>query len=183
MLIDFKKCSAWMGWFGSLACALSFSVHSGSAQAQGLQITEGQISIRALAERQRRMEEAEFLSKLNPGSGLSQMPQLPLSLLNLQAQAGALGAAVDQSAAVQNLAPLMLEPLRPAEPEVPVNTVLSVYGPEGQLVAEVSKKGGNIERYEVGDSWAGYTIVSISAEGVALSKGGRNRLVSVGGRL
>ncbi len=145
------------------------------AHAQGLQVTEGSISIRALAERQRRMEEAEFLSKLNPGmtvpgqTGMAFQPDP--------------GVAAAAAAAIQNLPPLSVEPLLPKEPEFPANTVLSVYGPEGDLVAEVSQKGDNIAQFSVGDVWAGYTIVGISSQGVAIRKGSRTRTVAVGGRL
>lgn len=144
------------------------------AGAQGLQVTEGSISVRALAERQRRMEEAEFLSKLNPGMNL------PGQSTTFQPDPGVAAAA---AAAIQNLPVLGLEPLLPKEPDFPVNTVLSVYGPEGELVAEVSQKGDNIARFSVGDLWSGYKIVNISQDGVAVSKGGRTRTVAVGGRL
>lgn len=176
MRIDLKHALATALSFGAMS--LGLSMVSFPSVAQQLQVTEGSVSIRALADRQRRIEEAEFLSLLNPGSA-PQAPQFALPILNIQPPAGTF----DPQSPVQALPPIGLNPSLFREPEIAVNTVLSIYGVEGKLLAEVAKKGGNIERYAVGDSWAGYKIVSISADGVAIARSGKTRLVSVGGTL
>ncbi len=163
----------------SIGALLAGMIHE-PAYSQNLRVTEGSISIRALAERQRRLEEAEFLNRLNPGSAPVQIPGLSFPV----PQPGDAESVGGQPAPVQSLPPVGVE-LVPvaAEPEYLPNTVLSVYGPEGQLTAEVAQRKGQIEKYRVGDGWAGYKIVDISRDGISVSRGGRVRVIAVGARL
>jgi hypothetical protein len=166
--------------WSALVCSAIILLAQAPSHAQEVRLIEGSISVRALADRQRRLEEAEFLNRLNPGS-----PPLITQGLNFSVppQNGA-AATEGQPPAVQNLPPIGLEASgAKADTGYLPNTVLSVYGPEGELTAEVSQLKGKIEKYRVGDSWAGYQIISISLDGVAVSRGGRTRTVAVGGRL
>ena len=140
------------------------------AHAQNLSVTEGAISIRALADRQRRLEQLEFLNNINPENTAPRMIDSPL----LQGS----------EESVQVLPPLGMQPAPVVEKEFePVNSVLSVYGPEGDLTAEVAGSQGAIKQYRVGSAWAGYQITNISREGVTVARAGKTRLVPVGGKL
>jgi hypothetical protein len=144
--------------------------------AQTAVLNENGISIRALADRQRKAEEAEFMSRLNPGKNtVSGNFSTPVPGSN---------------AAVQVLPPLGPEfsgaPLsvRVQETSQPAaNTVMSVYGPESSLIVEVASKGGSIMRYRIGEEWNGHRIVKIDKDGVTVQRGGKSRLVPVGSRL
>ncbi len=158
--------------------ALGLFVHSDEAVSQDLSVNNGSISIRALADRQRRLEEAEFLNSLNPSTAV-QPSGAPMIFQPSD----------DNSVQVlppvgQENRPFVPVPIPVEEPKYePANTVLSVYGPEGNLVVEVAGKKGEVNRYRVGNSWAGHQIVAISRDGVTVSKGNKNRTIAVGGRL
>lgn len=155
------------------------------ASAQGLSISSGSISIRALAERQRRLEEAEFLKSLNPASPISSAASV-----NVAPPASPLNFTPGGNNGVEVLPPVGFSPAptpapapAPAPVFSPVNKVLSVYGPEGRLVAEVSANRGTVLQYQVGSDWGGYRVIGISREGVTVLRGGKTRMVPVGGRL
>lgn len=191
------------GWsHGQITTQIPAQKESGS-----IQLKEGVITIRALADRQRKLEEAEFLNRLNPSSGNPANTQSSFRPLNSQGsaaapggqfqdgQGGTLDASGSAAPAVQELpvvrgnqagsfTPPM--PVQVLERPMPVNTVLSVYGQEGKLTAEVALKGGKIALYRVGDAWNGYRITQISRDGVAVLKlkgGASERLIPVGGTL
>ncbi|MCR2747607.1 hypothetical protein [Limnobacter parvus] len=154
------------GWVGLAVLPAGLNV----AHAQNLSVTEGAISIRALADRQRRLEQLEFLNNINPENTAPRM---------IDSQSLQVG-----GESVQILPPLGMQAAPVVEQEFePVNTVLSVYGPEGKLIAEVAASQGAIKQYQVGSAWAGYRITDISREGVTVVRSGKTRLIPVGGKL
>ncbi|MCQ8895030.1 hypothetical protein NQT62_01095 [Limnobacter humi] len=133
--------------------------------------SSGSISIRALADRQRKIEEAEFLNKLNGTPAASSL-----------AEGVPTPAEPGQPA---------MPPLRnffPAVEEEPVparNTVMAIYGPLGELKLEVADGKGGVQTYRQGDVWNGHRIVSLSEQGVVIEKTGSTksrRTISVGAR-
>lgn len=173
-----------VGFGGVAESPLAFS--------QGLSINSGSISIRALAERQRRLEEAEFLNSLNPSRPVSPLsPVAPSSpVAPVAPTASPMNFMPGDNSGVEILPPMGFSPApTPAPPPAPVqefspaNKVLSVYGPEGKLTAEVSAKRGAVQQYQVGSNWEGNRVIGISREGVTILRGGKTRMVPVGGRL
>lgn len=187
-----------------LAVLLAPTAVFAQKESSDLQLKQGVITIRALADRQRKIEEAEFLNRLNPSSNLPAGPQVSLRPsgnsgsaaapgyddrpMDFSQQAGQGGIPnmqgvpfppVQELPAIRsNQAGKQLPNLQVQEVERPAaaNTVLSVYGQEGKLTVEVALKGGEIARYRVGDQWSGHLIKQISREGVSVTKikGGEN---------
>ena len=134
--------------------------------------SSGSISIRALADRQRKMEEAEFLNKLNGTPAAS---------------TGAEGAAAPNTDPGQSAMPPIRNffPLVEEEPVPARNTVMAIYGPLGELKLEVADGKGGVQTYRQGDLWNGSRIVSLSEQGVLIEKPGSakaRRTIPVGAR-
>lgn len=167
-------------------------------ESSDVQLKQGVITIRALADRQRKIEEAEFLNRLNPSSNANVSPHVSLrpsgnsgsspapgfeerpldfpqpagpgAMPNMQG--GSFPPVQELPAIRSNQAGKQPPPLQVQEVEraAAANTVLSVYGQEGKLTVEVALKGGEIAQYRVGDQWNGYRIKQISREGVSVLK-------------
>ncbi|HEY1059471.1 MAG TPA: hypothetical protein VGE55_12140 [Limnobacter sp.] len=133
--------------------------------------SSGGISIRALADRQRKIEETEFLNKLNGTPTASSAGD---------------GAPAPADPGQSGMPPIRsLFPLVEEEPVAARNTVMAIYGPLGDLKLEVADGKGGVQTYRQGDVWNGHRIVSLSEQGVQIEKTGAaksRRTIPVGGR-
>ncbi|HEX4918660.1 MAG TPA: hypothetical protein VFV43_12240 [Limnobacter sp.] len=135
----------------------------------------GSISIRSLAEHQRKIEQQEFLNKL---SGQS-------SSAGRSAESNA--PAPDGNPATQAVqgASFALEALM-EQSYTPKNTILAIYGPVEKLTMEVADGKGGIEYFTQGQRWGAYRIVSIGQQGAVLEPvngKGKRLTVPLGGQL
>lgn len=155
------------------------SVMPNTAFAQALEPgAQGVISIRALAERQRKAEQVEFLNKLSGQSSNNQLAPPPASepILSFQPDNTIAPDFGQANSALQALI---------ETPPLARNTIVAIYGPAEKLTMEVADGRGGLEYYKVGDRWANHRIVALDQNGAQLEAlaAPRNRLrVPLGGQ-
>ncbi|WP_370263147.1 hypothetical protein [Limnobacter sp.] len=134
---------------------------------------QGVISIRALAERQRKIEQQEFLNKIT-----GQAPQA-----NTQQQAAPTANNSVDVPPLELPSPALQALMEPTY--TPKNTILAIYGPVEDLTMEAADGRGGIDYFKVGQRWANHRIVALGQEGAVLEplngKGKRIR-VPMGGQ-